>query len=334
MGTVGRETGATTAANTWSAVELRAFLILAEELHFGRAADRLGLDRSRVSQIIRTLEGRVGGRLFDRTSRRVELTPLGAHLVTNVQPGYDQLEHAFRDAREMATGISGTVRVGTYLAANLGRHWIRIVSEFERRHPTCRVEFVDTTIQRNYLDPLRSGELDMVVSRLPLQQPDLAIGPILSHERRMLMVAKQDPLASRKAVSIEDFADRLTDYPPELPREMVDAFIPPVSPSGRRLRRIPSTTVEQVLLGVARGELVHATVQSLIDHWAHPNCAAIPISDLPPSQTALVWVKANRSPKIEAFAHAAASVLGQTDLAAYQPTNGAITIPGSRRSFG
>jgi DNA-binding transcriptional LysR family regulator len=57
--------------------EIRAFLTLAEELHFGRTAERLELTPSRVSQTIRTLETRVGGRLFERTSRRVRLTTTG-----------------------------------------------------------------------------------------------------------------------------------------------------------------------------------------------------------------------------------------------------------------
>ena len=64
----------------WSEVELseiRVFLGLAEELHFGRTAERLHITPSYASQLIRRLETRLGGRLFDRTSRRVRLTPLG-----------------------------------------------------------------------------------------------------------------------------------------------------------------------------------------------------------------------------------------------------------------
>ena len=57
--------------------DIRVFLAVAEELHFGRAAERVGLTSSRVSQTVRLLETRVGGRLFERTSRRVKLTPLG-----------------------------------------------------------------------------------------------------------------------------------------------------------------------------------------------------------------------------------------------------------------
>lgn len=300
--------------------EIRTFLTLAEELHFGRAAERLGITPSYASQMIRRLETRIGGRLFSRTSRRVQLTPLGERLAANLGPAYGQLERALTDARETANGVAGTLRVGSYFALNLGPHWVPIVSEFERLHPACRVDFVDTGIQRSYLDPLRSGELDIVATRLPLDQPDITIGPILSHERRVLLIAKEDPLAVKKAVSIEDFADRLVTGAASSPSEMIDVFVPPVSPSGRRLRRVSPTSIEEMRVRVARGDQVHATVQPLADHMGHPNITSVPIRDLPPSETALAWLTANRSPKVQAFAYAAAGVLAHTKLAAHQPT--------------
>ncbi len=79
----------------WSTIELReirTFIVLSEELHFGRAAERLELTPSRISQVVRTLETRLGGRLFDRTSRRVALTPLGEQLLERAGPVYEQLE--------------------------------------------------------------------------------------------------------------------------------------------------------------------------------------------------------------------------------------------------
>jgi DNA-binding transcriptional LysR family regulator len=293
--------------------ELRAFFTLADELNFGRTADRLGINTSRVSQIIRALEARVGGRLFDRTSRQVTLTPLGRQLLEDAQPSYIQLGRALCDAREAASGIAGVLRVGSYFSLNLGPHWFGIVNEFEHRHPACRVSFTETEIHRNYLDRLRAGDVEMLAARLPLEQPDIAIGPVLTHERRVLMVAKHDPLARLEQAGVDDFADRLIDYPPDYPREMVDAFVPPTSPSGRPMRRIPTTSWQEMMLRVARGEMVHATVQSLADHARHPNVAFVPISDLPPSETALVWLTANHSPKIKAFAHIAAEVIRAPD---------------------
>jgi DNA-binding transcriptional LysR family regulator len=153
---------------TTSAIELRevrAFLlVLAEELNFARTAERLGVTHSRISQIIRLLETRVGGRLFERTSRRVRLTPVGERLRDSLAQPYAELERGFADARDVA----GTLRIGMYLRVNCGPDWLEIVRLFNARHQACDVEIVDTKVDRDYLEVLRRGEVDMLASRLPL----------------------------------------------------------------------------------------------------------------------------------------------------------------------
>jgi DNA-binding transcriptional LysR family regulator len=292
----------------WQAVELRelrVFLAVAEELHFGRAAERLQMNRSRVSQIINGLEAKVGGRLFERTSRRVGLTPVGERLRDNLAEPYSQLERGFCDAREVAVGVAGTLRVGLYARVNCGPHWLEIVRTFRARHPDCAVRIVDTKFDPSYLEILRRGEVDMLAIRLPVSDADLTVGPILSRERRVVLVAKDDALAKRESVCVEDCAERTISDAPALPREMLDAWFPPVTPSGRRLRRMPIRSFEDALLLVAGGEIIHPTVASFLDYYIHDGVVAVPIRDLPPSETALVWVTANRSPNIGAFARAA-----------------------------
>ena len=72
--------------------ELRLFLVLAEELHFGRTAEKLGLTPSRVSQSVRALEDKVGAQLVHRTSRRVSLTASGEQFLLDVRPSLEQLD--------------------------------------------------------------------------------------------------------------------------------------------------------------------------------------------------------------------------------------------------
>jgi DNA-binding transcriptional LysR family regulator len=289
--------------------ELRAFLTLAEELHYGRTAERLGVTPSRVSQTIRLLEARVGGKLFDRTSRRVRLTPLGERLRVDAAPAYEQLHRAYAKAHEIATGVAGTLRLGTYTPVTAGPYLLDIVKTFQTRHPECRVQLIETGLARDQLDWLRHDDADLLAMRLPFDHADIVIGPILSREDRVVLVAEDDPLAEREAISYEDLADYTLPDGDTLPRELMDALIPPCTPSGRRLKRVFAHTLTEVLMRVAAGEIVHPTVGSFLDHFPNPGVTAIPIRDLPPSETALVWLKGNRSVKIEAFARAAADVL-------------------------
>jgi DNA-binding transcriptional LysR family regulator len=312
--------------------ELRVFLTVAEELNFARAADRLGMNPSRVSQVIAALEAKVGGRVFDRTSRRVRATPLGERLRHSIAPLYEQLDRAIQEAREDARGVTGTLRMGMYTPGSTGRHMVDIVRTYEARHPSIGVAFVNTGFQRNYLDALRAGEIDILAARLPLTEPDVAVGPVLSREERVLLISDRDPLAERQSISLEDFADRPVSDVPALPREMMNAFIPPVSPSGRRYRRIPTRDVDELLMRVALGEQVHPTVRLLLDYLTHPGVTHVPIADLPPSETALAWLSHNHSPKVQAFVHAAQDVLARTELAPHQPLRGASMALGDGHS--
>jgi DNA-binding MarR family transcriptional regulator len=89
--------------------EIRVFLTLADELHFGRAAKLLYVTPSNVSHTIRTLETRIGGRLFDRTSRRVTLTPLGEELKARITQSYETLNEEIARTQEIAAGVAGLV---------------------------------------------------------------------------------------------------------------------------------------------------------------------------------------------------------------------------------
>jgi DNA-binding transcriptional LysR family regulator len=85
--------------------ELRIFLVLADELHFGHAAERLGVSQPSVSEAIRVLERRVGGRLFERTSRSVRLTPAGTGLRQKLVPAVEMLDRALAETHGDSSGV-------------------------------------------------------------------------------------------------------------------------------------------------------------------------------------------------------------------------------------
>jgi hypothetical protein len=215
------------------------------------------------------------------------------------------MRRAFTDARDTATGVSGTVRIGTHSPVNLGERFLDIIREFESRFPRASVVLTDTGLARDPCDWLRAGEVHMLALRLPLPEPDIALGPVLSSERRVLLVARDDPLAGLERVAVEDFADRAIADAPALRRELADVRVP----CGRAGRRVEVRSVGEVVLRIAGGEIVHPDVGSFIRHYNHPGIVAIPLTRLPPSETALVWLAAHRPPKIDGFAETAREVL-------------------------
>jgi DNA-binding transcriptional LysR family regulator len=108
----------------WEHVELqeiRVFLTVCDELHFGRAGDELRLSRSRVSQIVLHLEARLGARLFDRNSRRVSITPEGERLREEVGPRYQELPDALRTFYDGAQMVSGELPLGLLFPSSGGQ---------------------------------------------------------------------------------------------------------------------------------------------------------------------------------------------------------------------
>jgi DNA-binding transcriptional LysR family regulator len=295
---------------------LRAFLVVAEELHFGRAADRLRVSPSRVSQLVRALETLMGATLFERTSRRVALTPIGERLRSRVGPACHELDTAVDDLRSGANGLVGEVRLGVVLATNGGPHLPEIIGLFEARHPACRV-VVSEIAWTDPLGPLRRGEVDLTAIRFPLRQPDLVVGPVLTTDRRALAVAEDHPLAGRPTVCVEDLGDyEVAAGTPAIPQELIDALLPRTTPSGRPITRRMVSGAVQTLAMVARGEIVHATVESLPDYMSYPGITYIPIVDLPPCDAGLVWRAREESPAIRAFAAVAEEVVGVVPRAA------------------
>lgn len=292
--------------------ELRVFLVVAEELHFGRSAERLGLTSSRVSQIVRALERKLGGQLLYRTSRHVALTPLGERFLADTEPAYGQLAAVLQRTYAASDSLEGTLRLGLLYPTAGGPHLTAIIEAFERRYPRCEVHLSEVLLD-DPLGPLRRGEIDLMATRLPLEQPDLVVGPVLSSERRVVQVARDHPLAERDQVSIEDIADYHVAPLREFPGETVEAVIPSATPRGRpirrrRLRRTPRTPYDVQAL-IARGTIVHPTVPSFAEYYGHPDIVHVPIGDLPPSESGLVWRRRASDPRLREFVRVAQEVL-------------------------
>ncbi|HYJ67743.1 MAG TPA: LysR family transcriptional regulator [Nocardioidaceae bacterium] len=297
----------------WSSIELReieAFLVVAEELHFAHSADRLGMTPSRVSQIVRGLERKVGGELFRRSSRRVELTRLGERLLAEAKPPYEDLLSALERTYAANRSLGGTLRLGLLAANSGGPHLTSIVEAFERIHPECEVA-VSEVFFPDPLGPLRRGEIDAMATPLPIEQPDIVVGPTLAREPVVLAVARDHPLASRPQVSIEEIADYWIAPITDSPKELIDTVMPRRTPHGRPIRRLahrPKTPHELTAL-IARGRIVHPTVPSFAQYFGQPEVTYVPISDMPRRKSGLVWRRRASEPRLREFIRVTRDVL-------------------------
>ncbi|GAB1510965.1 LysR family transcriptional regulator [Actinophytocola sp. KF-1] len=280
--------------------DIEIFLTLAEELHFGRTAERLHVSQARVSQAIKAQERRIGAALFDRSSRAVALTPLGAQLRDDLRSGYDAIRAGVAKATEAARGMTGTVRVGVMGAVG---HEIRdVVDAFRGRYPGCESVFREI----HFSDPftaVRGGEIDLALLWRPVREPDLVEGPVLLTEGRVLAVPTGHELAGRSSVSIEDFADRVfVDAGPRLPGYWYEAMAPTHTPSGRPIRRGPqATTFHELLTMVAAGECLTPLNEHVLRYYSHPGVVFLPVHDAQATEWALVWRDDALPPRVRGF---------------------------------
>ena len=287
--------------------EIEVFVTLAEELHFGRTAERLRLPPPQVSRLIARLERRAGGALFERTSRRVRLTPLGRQLRTQLQPGYAQITAALEAARTASRGTTGLLRVGCLLTT-AGPALTRLAEEYCARHPDCKLT-LQVVEAKDLYGPLRRGQVDVLASFLVVDEPDLTAGPAIEYRGRVLAVARGHRLAARESVSVEDLGDEeVHQNAPGFPAALYDAITPPVTPSGRPIRRTyPWNDDEDVLTAVARGLIVKPAVGGAA-LLSRSDFALIPIRDLPPMPLGPIWCTARENARIRALAAAAAAI--------------------------
>jgi DNA-binding transcriptional LysR family regulator len=287
--------------------ELRVFLVLADELHFGRTAERLGISQSGVSQAVRVLESRLGVKVFDRTSRRVRLTAAGEELKRKLEPALAAVDQALADTSDLSGTVRGLLRIGFVLTTE-GPALSRLIAAFRACYPACEIRPQEVETFDAYR-ALRRGGIDVLCNWLAAGEPDLTSGPAFAYYQRTLAVAPSHRLAGRNTVSLEDVADEeVALLPSSTPPGVYDLLIPPCTPSGRPIRRTqPVQTINEILSLVASGRIVHPT-SGAVPIFNRDDMVLIPIDDLPPLPLGLVWRAGRENARIRALNEIAGSM--------------------------
>jgi DNA-binding transcriptional LysR family regulator len=183
--------------------QLRYFLVVAEELHFRRAAERLHIAQPSVSQQIRTLEDELGVRLFDRDRRGVALTAAGSALLDDARDVLGRAALAAERARAVGAGRHGRLRLSLTRSLTGGLAG-EIVGAYRARYPDVALE-LEVRHTMHSVEQLRAGAIDVAFVRPPLADPDIEELE-LGREPLVCVLPTRHRLARRRQVRREELA--------------------------------------------------------------------------------------------------------------------------------
>lgn len=185
---------------------LRYFLAVAEEGHFGRAAKRLNIVQPALSMQIKALEEELGGALFIRTSRHVELTEAGRLLQTEAQRTLAQVEHTRLAVARSLRGETGRVRVGFAGNAIFSGKMIADLRQFHRTYPDAELVIQEVSPHQQ-VEAIQAGLLDVgyTPDNSKTTAPDITVQP-LGQWDFLLALHEGHPLAKRAAITMDMLA--------------------------------------------------------------------------------------------------------------------------------
>ncbi len=285
--------------------QLRLFLALSEELHFGRAAARLFITQPALSQQIRDLEVRVGVRLFTRSSRTVALTAAGRALLPDVRATVEAADRIRRTADAQTRQLSGRLLVGSIGAEAAMPHTRAVLRALHDSHPGITVQLLSLNFVEHIAALLRQ-DVDVVFLRPPVPE-----GIELHHlatEPRVACLPADDMLAGLPRLTLAQLADHpVVAMPEEVPRVWWDFWAVDPRPDGSPVRYGPvATDMESLFHIVAGGEAICFLPAAARELFPRPSVRYLDVTDLTPSTAAMAWLSTRQSePGIAAIRQAA-----------------------------
>ena len=288
---------------------LRYFVTVAEELHFGRAARRLGIAQPPLSQQIQRLEQVLGVRLFERTSRRVQLTDGGTTLLAEARRVLAAATEAMEATRRAGRGELGELGVA-FAATVMFLALPEVIREFRGRYPGVHLDLREMPTGPQ-LAALKAGEIDIGFVREPRPDPDLEIVTVMREPLR-IAVNKSHPLAARPTIAVRHLAEEpFVLFPEELAPGLhaqvmglcrAAGFTPRVVEESREL--YTSVSLVEAGIGVS---ILPASVEKL--GWRGVRYRAIP-SAMAETRIAAAWRRDRVRPVVQAFMQVVGAVTG------------------------
>ena len=255
---------------------LRALVAVVDAGTFTGAAAQLGVSQAAVSRAIAALEGDLGARLLQRSTRHVALTAVGARVADQARRVLDEVRHLQQLAEESRTEL----RIG-YAWAALGKHTRRFLKQWAAAHPAMPLRFVQVN------EPtagLGEGTADVAVIRRPLDDARFATAQI-GLESRYAAVATDNALARRRSVRLADLARYTIAIDARTGTTTADLFPPDTPPAAIRWTH----SVEDWLTHIALNQAVGITSEATAHQNPRPGVAYRALRGVPPIRVHLAW---------------------------------------------
>lgn len=268
--------------------QIRCFIAVAEELHFRRAAERVGLAQTALSAQVKRLEDELGFALFFRTTRHVSLTQAGAVFLEEARGVLDQLDQAVDTARAAAQSGFDRLRIGGIDAALV---WFLppIFKAFHARHPGIRLPLTEVSASAIQVDELSRHRIDLAFFRPPIAREGLQ-WELLFEEGVFVALAAEDPLASEPRIDAAQLSGRrLIGYP----RHSRPYLATMVEQCLSGLDTPPATEMEVLDKSTLLRLVAQGTGIGLVPQWVTElpvdGVRYVPLEDAPVLQFGVAW---------------------------------------------
>jgi DNA-binding transcriptional LysR family regulator len=287
---------------------LRSFLAVAEELNFTRAAERMHIAQPALSAQIRQLEAQLGCELFARTTRRVELTPVGKLLLDDARKLVADADAAVAKVAAAARGQRGALRI-VFVAHGAGEVGAEILRRFNDEYPHVEPEMVEAGTLEEIQRQIRDREADVGFIWLPVLYDDLD-AQVIAVERKLACMHVDHRLARKRAVTAADLETEPIVAPQEYyPDAMREYWFAGFRDAGWRPDDPRARSLEECLSFVVRGAAIFCVPESVERFFPRPDVVFRPIIDVAPAEVALGWCRDAPSPTVDAFVRVTREVL-------------------------
>jgi len=290
--------------------QLRCFVTVAEELHFGRAAARLNMTQPPLSRQIQVLEHIIDAPLLERTSRSVRLTPAGRSFLPEARRILKLAETASEVARRIALGKTGSLKIGYTAAAAYG-FLPELIAACRARLP--EVDFsLKEMVSGDQLEALASGQIDAGLLRPPVARPEFASRRVLA-EPLLAAVPRKHPLASREMLAIKDFDGQpFVMYSPYESRYFHDLLVALFTQADILPRYVQHVGQIHSILAMVRAGLGVSIVPAAAANLkiAEVKLRPLKLRNVTPVELLMVWRREDENPLVPALVGIAGELSG------------------------